>query len=154
MKLRTLITAAALATAPAVIVTPAAFADKDPIYTGTFSNLAVQGHDPVAYFTEGKPVKGKKAFKTTYQGAEFRFANADNLAAFEADPAAYAPQYGGYCAWAISQGYTAKGSADHWAIVDGKLYLNFNRSVQNTWNEDRPGFIQKADAAWPTVLRK
>lgn len=153
MKLRTLAIAAALTAAPVVFATPAAFADKAPVYTGTFSNVAVEGHDAVAYFTDGKPVKGSKTFKTTYNGAEFRFATAENLATFEAEPAKYAPQYGGYCAWAVSQGYTAKGDADHWAIVDGKLYLNYNKKVQDTWNKDRAGFIQKADTEWPTVLQ-
>ena len=153
MKLRSLAIAAALTAAPIVMATPAAFADKPPVYTGNFSNVAVQGHDPVAYFTDDTPVKGSKKFKTTYEGAEFRFANADNLAAFKADPAKYAPQYGGYCAWAVSQGYTAKGDADNWAIVDGKLYLNYNKKVQDTWNEDRAGFIASADQEWPTVLK-
>ena len=153
MKLRVLAIAAALTAAPVVFATPAAFADKAPVYTGTFSNVAVEGHDPVAYFTEGKPVKGSKSFKTTYNGAEFRFATAENLATFEAEPAKYAPQYGGYCAWAVSQGYTAKGDADHWAIVDGKLYLNYNKKVQKTWNEDRSGFIASANAEWPNVLK-
>lgn len=153
MKLRTLLAASALAIVPVVAATPAAYADKDPVYTGRFSNTAVEGHDAVAYFTEGKPVKGTKQFSAEYQGAEFRFASAENLATFKADPAKYAPQYGGYCAWAVSQGYTAKGDADHWAIVDGKLYLNYNKKVQDTWNEDRAGFIQKADTEWPIVLQ-
>ncbi|MDJ0922137.1 MAG: YHS domain-containing (seleno)protein [Henriciella sp.] len=154
MKLRTLIAAALVAAAPTVIAAPAAFADKDPIYTGRFNNVAVQGHDAVAYFTVGEPVKGSKDFTSDYQGAQFRFSSAENKAAFDADPAKYAPQYGGYCAWAVSQGYTAKGDADHWAVVDGKLYLNYNRSIQNKWNEDRSGFITSADQNWPTVLTK
>ena len=153
MKLKSIGVAVALAFAPLLIAAPAAYAEKAPIYTGSFSNTAVEGHDPVAYFTQGKPVKGSKDFKTTYQGAEFRFSTAANLALFEADPAKYAPQYGGYCAWAVSQGYTAKGAADNWASADGKLYLNYNAKVQKTWNEDRAGFIEKADAAWPTVLK-
>jgi len=153
MKLRSLLAASALAIVPVIAVAPAAYADKDPVYTGRFSNTAVEGHDAVAYFTQGQPVKGSKQFSTQYQGAEFRFASAENLATFQADPAKYAPQYGGYCAWAVSQGYTAKGDADHWAIVDGKLYLNFNKQVQTTWNEDRAGFIDKADTEWPTVLQ-
>ncbi|WOR16131.1 YHS domain-containing (seleno)protein [Hyphomonas sp. FCG-A18] len=154
MKLRTLLVATALTITPVVIATPAAFADKDPVYTGRFSNTAVEGHDAVAYFTQGKPVKGSKDFSTEYQGAEFRFASAENLETFKADPAKYAPQYGGYCAWAVSQGMTAKGDANHWAIVDGKLYLNYNKKIQNTWNEDRASFIVKADAEWPNVLTK
>ncbi len=130
----------------------AAHADKDPIYTGAWSNVAVEGHDPVAYFTDGKPVKGDRDFSFDYQGAEFRFASAENLARFKADPAKYAPQYGGYCAWAVAQGKTAKGDADHWRIVDGKLYLNYNRSIQGKWEVDIDGFITSADANWPTVL--
>lgn len=152
MKIRTLIAALALGTAPVLFAAPAAYADKDPVYTGTFSNVAVEGYDAVAYFTDGAPTKGAKQFRTQYNGAEFRFATAENLVAFEADPAKYAPQYGGYCAWAVSQGYTAKGDASHWAIVDGKLYLNYNKKVQKTWNEDRAGFIEKADTEWPNVL--
>lgn len=151
MSLKPLIAALALSLAP-VVLAPAAHADKDPVYTGFFSNTAVGGHDPVAYFTEGKPVKGDRAFSTTYQGAEFRFASQSNLDTFLADPEAYAPAYGGYCAWAVSQGYTAKGDPDFWKIVDGRLYLNFNRQVQTDWEQDIPGFIEKADANWPSVL--
>ena len=154
MKFRTLLAAAALAFVPTLIAVPAAYADKAAIYTGRFSNVAVEGHDPVAYFTDGEPVKGSKNFKTTYEGAQFRFANADNLAAFKADPAAYAPQYGGYCAWAMADGKFAKGDADYWSIVDGKLYLNYSKKVQRDWDVDRAGFITAADAQWPNVLIK
>ena len=147
MKLRSLLLAAAIATAPVVMVAPPAFAEP-PIYTSRFSNLAVQGHDPVAYFTEGQPVKGSADFTTEYMGAEFRFASAANRDAFVADPAKYAPQYGGYCAWAMADGKYAKGDADFWKIVDGKLYLNFNSGIQKKWNKDIPGFIEKADTEW------
>jgi len=152
MTLKTLIAAAALTLIPAIAVAPTAHAEKAPVYTGLFNNVAVEGHDSVAYFTEGRPVKGERAFSTEYNGATFRFASQANLDTFLADPVKYAPQYGGYCAWAISQGYTAKGDADHWSIVDGKLYLNFNQSVQDTWEEDIPGFIALADSNWPMVL--
>jgi len=130
-----------------------AHADKKPVYTGVFSNTAVDGHDPVAYFTDGKPVEGKKEFSTEYMGAEYRFASAENLEAFRADPAKYAPQYGGYCAWAVSQGYTAKGDPEHWKIVDGKLYLNYNKKIQERWELDIPSHIVTADTNWPTVLK-
>ncbi|MEO0467361.1 MAG: YHS domain-containing (seleno)protein [Pseudomonadota bacterium] len=153
MKLRTLIAAGAIALIPAIAAAPAAHADKAPVYTGVFNNVAVEGHDAVAYFTEGRPVKGDRDFSTTYEGAEFRFTSQANLDTFLEDPAAYAPQYGGYCAWAVSQGSTAKGDADHWKIVDGKLYLNYNKSIQETWETDIPGFIQSADTNWPTVLQ-
>ncbi|WP_375204294.1 YHS domain-containing (seleno)protein [Hyphococcus sp.] len=133
-------------------LTPAAAFAKDPVYTGRFSSLAVDGHDPVAYFTEGAPVKGSKEFSTTYNGAEWRFSSADNLAVFEAEPEKYAPQYGGYCAWAISQNYTARGNPNNWSIVDGKLYLNYNDEIQKRWEADIPGFIAKANENWPDVL--
>ena len=150
-KLSKILASFALACTLAIGV-PVAAAETAPIYTGYFSDTAVQGHDVVGYFTDGAPVKGSDAFASTYKGAEFKFKNADNLAAFEADPEAYLPQYGGYCAWAVSQGYTAKGNAKNWKIVDGKLYLNFNNSVQKKWEADVPGFIQSADKNWPTVL--
>ena len=130
-----------------------AHADKKPVYTGVFSNTAVGGHDPVAYFTDGKPVEGKKEFAAEYMGAEYRFASAENLETFRADPAKYAPQYGGYCAWAVSQGYTAKGDPEHWKIVDGKLYLNYNKKIQERWELDIPSHIVTADTNWPTVLK-
>ena len=152
MKFRTLFLALAMATAPLVAATPAATAQKAEIYTDRFSNVAVQGHDVVAYFTDGKPVKGSEDYATSYKGAEFRFSSAGNLALFEADPEMYAPQYGGYCAWAVAQGKTAKGDADYWAIVDGKLYLNYNKGIQKKWNKDRDGFISSADENWPSVI--
>jgi YHS domain-containing protein len=93
----------------AVALPGAAHAAPDAIYTGTFSNVALSGYDTVGYFTQGKPVLGSAKFKTVYKGAEFHFASAANLAKFKANPAAYAPQYGGYCAWAVSQGYTRVG---------------------------------------------
>lgn len=141
-----------LASAGLAFAAPAQ-ADKSPVYTGTFSNTAVEGHDPVAYFTEGRPVKGSRDFTTKYQGAEFRFASQENLDTFLADPEKYAPQFGGYCAWAVSEGYTAKGDADYWAIVDGKLYLNYNKNVQNLWEQDRAMHIDRANTNWPEVLK-
>ena len=147
MKLRPLLFAAILAAAPAAVLVPSAQAES-PVYTGLFSNIALQGYDPVAYFTEGKPVKGSGEFTADYMGATFQFASAENRDAFLADPVMYAPQYGGYCAWAMADGKYAKGDANHWKIVDGKLYLNYNTSIQKKWNADIPGFIEKADTHW------
>ncbi|MCB1694112.1 MAG: YHS domain-containing protein [Pseudomonadales bacterium] len=129
-----------------------ALAKDDPFYTGFFSNVAVGGMDPVAYFTDGKPVEGNKSFRTEYKGVEFHFASAEHLALFKADPEKYVPQYGGYCAWAVSQGKTAKGDPEYWKIVDGKLYLNYSEDIQKKWEKDIPGFIKSADANWPRVL--
>ncbi len=135
----------AVAAAPAV-------AKEDPVYTGTFSSLAVSGYDPVAYFKEGKPVEGSSKHELEWNGATWRFVSAANLSAFEADPEAFAPQYGGYCAWAVSQGYTASTDPTAWRIVDGKLYLNYSHGVQRRWEKDIPGNIAKADGNWPKVL--
>jgi len=125
---------------------------KEPVSTGTFSDLAVGGYDTVAYFTTGRPVEGDSTLEYDWNGATWRFASAGNLAAFKADPEAYAPQYGGYCAWAVSRGYTAKSDPEAWRIVDGKLYLNYSKDIQERWAQDIPGNISKADANWPRVL--
>lgn len=143
--------AASVGIALAATTSPAA-AKTDPVYTGVLNNVAVSGYDTVAYFTVGKPVKGSSSFTTTYKGAEFRFANAANLAKFKANPAAYAPQYGGYCAWAVSQGYTASGDPTVWKVVGGKLYLNYNREVGQRWEKNIPAHIQSANRNWPKLL--
>lgn len=134
-----------------VAFTGPAFA-VDPINTTFFGDLAVEGYDPVAYFTEGEPVKGEKKFSLEHEGATWRFSSAENRAIFRENPDAYAPQYGGYCAWAVAQGYTAEIDPEAWAIRDGKLYLNYDDEVQAKWLEDPEGFIEKADAQWPELL--
>lgn len=147
---RTILLAAFVTAASMVAIAPTARAEPS-VYTGVFSNIAVQGYDPVAYFTEGKPVKGSKEFTAEYRGAIFQFASVAHRDAFVADPAKYAPQYGGYCAWAMADGKYAKGDADHWKIVDGKLYLNYNASIAKKWSADIPGFVEKADAHWASL---
>lgn len=151
--MRSLFAAFASALAFVAAVLPAHARDAD-IYTGTFSSLAVGGYDAVAYFKLNRPVEGVAQFTTEYKGATWRFSNQDNLNAFKANPAAFAPQYGGYCAWAVSQGYTASGDPQFWKVVGGKLYLNYDRDVQTKWEKDIPGFIVKADKNWPGVLGK
>jgi YHS domain-containing protein len=131
-----------------------AHADQAPVHTGFLSNVAVGGYDPVAYFTEGRPVRGTTQHRTTHQGYEYRFASAEHLAAFRSNPSRYLPQYGGYCAWAVAQGYTAAGNPQHWRIVDDRLYLNYNGEIQQRWLRDIPGFIRSANANWPGVLSR
>lgn len=128
-------------------------ADK-PVYTGFFSKVAVGGYDPVAYFTDNMPVKGDSRFVAPFKGAQWHFASAANRDRFIADPERYAPQYGGYCAWAVSEGGTASADPMLWKIVDGKLYLNYDASVQKKWESDIAGHIVKADRNWPGVLGK
>jgi YHS domain-containing protein len=145
-------TFAAAFTALALMSVGPALAREAEVYTGTFSTLAVGGYDAVAYFKAGRPVEGNAQFEMTYKGATWRFASKENLDAFRANPTAFAPQYGGYCAWAVAQGYTASGDPRFWKVVNGKLYLNYDGSVQAKWEKDIPGFITKADRNWPGVL--
>jgi YHS domain-containing protein len=150
--MRTLLASLALAFSTLFIAAPA-YADQPPVHTGLLSRVAVSGYDAVAYFTEGRPVRGTTQHRIMHQGYEYRFASAENLAAFRANPSRYLPQYGGYCAWAVAQGYTAAGNPNNWRIVDGKLYLNYNDEIQQRWERDIPGFIRSANANWPAVLR-
>jgi len=140
---------------PAILLI--AFAAASPAMAGEVINsswlggVAIEGTDPVAYFTVGKPVAGARDLEYRWMGATWRFASAANRDQFAADPERYAPQYGGYCAWAVSQGYTAKIDPQAWRIVGGKLYLNYSKDVQARWAGDIPGNIAKADANWPQI---
>ena len=150
----TLLTRRALVTAALTLIPLAAQAKSPEIYTGPLSSIGLGGYDPVAYFAEGKPVAGRSDIAHQWKGATWRFVSAQNRELFRAKPEAYAPQYGGYCAWAVSQGYTAKGDPNYWKIVDGKLYLNYDAGVQKNWEQDIPGHITKANRNWPKVLDK
>lgn len=110
---------------------------------------AIKGYDVVAYFTQGKPVEGDGDFTHKWRGATWRFASAANRDTFAAMPQKYAPQYGGYCAWGVSQGYTAPTDPEAWRIVDGKLYLNYSKGVQKQWIKGGiPKLITIGDANW------
>ena len=116
------------------------------------SGLAMAGYDPVAYFSltaDAAPIKGVDAFSFEYQGATWQFATADNLAAFQADPEKYMPQYGGYCAWAISaKNKLVKTDPRDWKVYDGRLYLNYSAQLRAKWEADPDSFIPKGDANW------
>ena len=125
-----------------------------PVNKSRFGGVAIKGYDPVAYFDAGKPVKGSGDFELEHKGAKWRFSSKANLEKFRKSPADYEPQYGGYCAWAVSQGNTAGIDPDAWKIVEGKLYLNFSSRIQKKWQADIPGNIAKADKNWPEILKK
>lgn len=116
--------------------------------------LAVHGYDTVAYFTEGRPVVGSAKHATVYKEATYRFASAENLARFKKDPEAYAPAFGGYCAYGVAVGAKFDGDPRKWKIVDGKLYLNLNEDIQATWKKDIPGNIKKAGTNWTKIVNK
>jgi hypothetical protein len=116
--------------------------------------VAIQGFDPVAYFTDGRPVPGSPSLTHAWNGATWRFASAANRERFAADPAAYAPQYGGFCAYGAAKGYKAPIDPAAWRVVDGKLYLNYSTGVRRTWLADVPGHVRAADANWVTLQAK
>jgi len=128
-------------------------ASAKSLYYSSLFGTAVEGYDVVAYFTDGKPVEGTDDFSVDWKGATWQFSSEENKALFESDPEKYAPQFGGYCAWAVSQGYTASTVPEAWSIVDGKLYLNYSKGVQNTWEQDIPGNIKLADTNWPNISK-
>jgi YHS domain-containing protein len=136
-----------------VLLVPAAAQAKDPV-NETFLGVAIDGADPVAYFDEDRHVEGRSEFEVEWQGATWRFASADRRDRFEAEPEKYAPQFGGYCAWAVSQGYTAPIDPEAFTIVDGKLYLNYDEDIQAKWQTDRAALIAAAQKNWPAVLTK
>ena len=118
------------------------------------AGVVLKGYDVVAYFTEGKAVLGKKEFQQEWMGAKWQFASAANRDLFAANPAKYAAQYGGYCAYGVSEGHKAPIDPTVWKIVDGKLYLNYNAEVGKEWRKDIPGRIAKADKNWPKVSKE
>jgi YHS domain-containing protein len=123
-------------------------------YNTLHAGLGAEGYDPVAYFTDRRAVHGKSEFEAVYGGVTWRFATADHRDLFEADPAKYAPQYGGFCAWGVAQGKLFDvDPVDGWRIVDGKLYMNFNKDILDLWQQDLDGNLSKAEANWPTLNR-
>ncbi|SNS43982.1 YHS domain-containing protein [Ekhidna lutea] len=129
-----------------------ASAQKSPVYTT--NDGAIKGYDPVAYFKNGEPVKGSESFSFEWTGVEWRFSSQENLEAFKAEPEQYAPQFGGYCAYAVGNGYTYESSPMAWRIVDGKLYLNYSKGIQKKWEADRDALIKKAEENWPGVVEE
>jgi len=129
----------------------AALADNPPINTDE-SGHAIRGFDPVAYFTDGAPQPGSESYAHDWNGATWLFTSAEHRDAFAADPERYAPQFGGYCAYAVAKGHAANADPRVWSIVDGKLYLNLGPGVQTMWQEDVPGNIARAQNNWPGAL--
>jgi YHS domain-containing protein len=117
----------------------------------TTTEGAINGYDAVGYFTENKPVKGKKENSFVWKDETWYFSSVQNLVTFKSNPEKFAPQFGGYCAYGMSRGYKAKTDADAWTIADGKLYLNYNLDVRKIWNEKQSEFIEKANQNWPAV---
>jgi len=139
----------ALAPVASLIGLPAHAAEPE---TFQVDGLAIRGVDPVAYFTDAKPVKGIEDHMVSHNGATWHFVSAANKDAFLADPDKYGARYGGYCAYAASKGGLAPTVPEAWTIYEDRLYLNFSVQVRGIWAEDIPGNIAKANANWPGIL--
>jgi len=120
----------------------------------TAEGLAANGYDVVAYFTDGKPMAGSAEFTATHEGATYRFASAEHRDAFMAEPAKYAPQFGGFCAVGASFGKKVDNDPMQWSVLDGKLYLNSSPEAQSLWLQDEAGTAAKAAATWPGIKDK
>jgi hypothetical protein len=146
---------AALALAAFVLApTLIAAAPRNAVNILAGGRVAIHASDPVAYFVEGGPRKGRSELAVERNGARWLFSSVANRARFEADAERYLPAYGGYCAYGVAQGYLVKIDPEAWTIVDGRLYLNYDRSISETWREDVPGYVHKADGNWPRLIGK
>lgn len=128
-------------------------ADKPAVFTGLVEGVGAGGYDVVSYH-QGQPRPGDPGISAPWNGATWRFATEANRQAFLADPERYAPAFGGYCAWAVAEGYTAKGDPQVWHIENGRLFLNYNRAIGRRWARDIAGNISRGDANWPQVLSR
>jgi hypothetical protein len=132
------------------VLASSALAKDDAINTGRFNSTAINGYDTVAYFTQNKALKGDKKYQVKWRDANWFFSNEGNKALFIGDPEKYAPQYGGWCAYAMAdEGSTARIDPEAFNIFEGKLYLNYNQKIQRTWLADRLNFVTKADHFYP-----
>ncbi len=136
----------------ALLLAPvASFAASDPVYTSWRDNVAAEGYDVVSFFS-GKPQLGKAEYSTFYEGADWVFFTQANKDLFLTNPDLFAPQYGGYCAWAVAKGKLAPGRSDHWHVEDGRLYFNYNARIKRRWDKKRPTYISSSDQRWPALL--
>ena len=115
--------------------------------------VGLQGYDPVAFFTDGKPVLGKEEFHSSYHDVIYRFASAEHQSLFEKTPVAYEPQFGGYCAYGVSKGHLAPVKIDAFQIVNGRLVMQYDSEVQKLFNEDQRANLEAADKQWPELSK-
>lgn len=131
----------------------------EPVNTGYFGNVAIKGYDVVAYFQDGEPILGKEEFTHNWLGADWRFSSAEHLEAFKEDPISYSPQYGGYCAGEVgfgdvTDGVTANIDPEAWKIVDGKLYLFYDKEFAEYFSTNTEELTARAENNWPDVRKR
>ena len=118
------------------------------------NGVAIQGYDPVAFFTDHRPVKGDAHFQSQYRGAKYYFATAEHKATFDREPAKYEPQFGGFCAYGASRGKTVPVKIETWEILNGRLILQYDLDVKSKFDKDPQGTLKKADENWPGLVDK
>ncbi|OIQ47002.1 MAG: hypothetical protein BM565_08840 [Gammaproteobacteria bacterium MedPE] len=148
MKLKTLFKATLASTA--LLASSMSFAANIEVNANA-NDLAIKGYDAVSYFTKGAPTKGSDKFTAAYNGAVYHFSSASNRDMFKAEPAKFAPQYGGYCAMGVALNKKLDTDPTAWHIRGDKLYLNLNKAVQKKWNTDIPGYIETAQGNWTDI---
>ena len=131
-----------------------AFAQAKTLLNLDKNGAAIQGYDPVAFFTDSKPVKGKPEFPARYNGALYSFASKEHRDQFKADPAKYEPAFGGYCAFGVSKGKLVEIEVDAFQIVNGRLLLQYSKGVRDDFNKDTKGNLSKAEINWPVLVDK
>ncbi len=140
-----------LAAALLIPTTLAVGAGSGPAVNVDAQGVAIQGYDPVAFFTDGKPVAGKEGFTSEYHGATYRFASAEHKALFDQEPGKYEPQFGGFCAYGVAEGQRAPIKVEAFQIVDGRLLMQYDPAVRDLFNKDQAGNLRQADRRWPEV---
>lgn len=115
------------------------------------TGAAIKGYDPVAYFTQGRPVRGVAEHSVEHAGATWLFSSAEHKTLFQQAPDTYLPAYGGYCAYGVSRGYLVKIEPEAWTIRSERLFLNYDLSVKARWERDPAGFIASANKKWPAL---
>jgi YHS domain-containing protein len=119
-----------------------------------YSTPGLGGYDPVAYFTDARPTRGSGYHVTVHDGVTYAFANEEHKKLFAANPKKYLPAYGGYCAYGVAVGKKFVADPEVWKVVDGILYLNLDKGIQEKWQKDIPGHIKKANANWSDINDK
>jgi len=137
-----------------LVVSFSAFGQGKSLQNLDKNSVAIQGYDPVAFFTQNRPVKGLPEFESQYHGARYLFASADDKAMFDANPAKYEPQFGGFCAFGVSKGKTVPVKIEAFQIVNGRLLMQYDLDIKNEFNKDTQGNLQKADQNWPGIVAK
>ena len=140
------------AAAIVIIASTQVKAQKEEVFIT--NSQAIRGYDPVAYFKVGKPVKGNESYHFQWKNTTWLFATKEDLELFSRNPEQYSPQYGGYCAYGLSEGHKAPTDPNAWTIVEGKLYLNYSPKVKEMWVKNQKERIQVADKTWPEIKNK